>query len=155
MGTVTLTIDASNQGFGGFIEQKFYQEPQSGKEKRLHINHLELKAVYKSILHFFPYLNDVTILQQFLSSTRWQVAKITYAMSQNMEPMEISNSKQNFLSCSLSRTSYLHCRSPIQRKDSAHRVVSEESGFETDYQYQGETNDGPFCIEIESQDSNS
>ena len=70
-------------------------------------------------------------------------------MSENVETMEISNSKQDsFESCPLSRASELNCRSPIKSKD------SEQSGFESDFQYLGETNGTSFCIEMESQDSN-
>ena len=51
---VTLTTDASNQGFGGFKEKKYYQGSCSGKNKSLHINHMEIEAVNKSISHFLP-----------------------------------------------------------------------------------------------------
>ena len=39
-------------------------------------------------------------------------------------------------------------------KDSTHKLVSEQSGFESDFQYLGKTNGRSFCMEMESQGSN-
>lgn len=91
--TVTLTTDTLNQCFGG-SEKRNIMGTWSGKEKSLHINHLELEAVYKSILHFLSYLKNMKVLIRCKNITVVHQQnggnKIPYSMSENMETIEIN-----------------------------------------------------------------
>jgi len=56
--SATLTTDASLEGWGGILSSgQSVSEAWSDEEKILHINLLELKAVFNSLSHFAPLLN--------------------------------------------------------------------------------------------------
>ena len=57
-----ITTDASKQGYGGHMESQLFQGTWSMRESRMHINWLELKAVYLTLRHFLPQLKGYTVL---------------------------------------------------------------------------------------------
>ncbi|KAM4690422.1 uncharacterized protein WCC33_017807 [Rhinophrynus dorsalis] len=57
-----LTTDASCQGWGGVWNQKSVQGVWSDQEQKLHINSLELLAIWKSLLHFQKELASQAVL---------------------------------------------------------------------------------------------
>ena len=60
--TKVLTTDASKQGFGGHLENQVFQGFWTRREKQLHINCLELEAVFRSVRHFLPQLRGHSVL---------------------------------------------------------------------------------------------
>lgn len=119
--TKILTTDASKQGYGGHLDNHICQGFWSEKEKKLHINHLELKAVHLSIQKFLPHLkgqnllirSDSTTVVQYLNKqggTRspqlclltWELYQLTIKNEITLKAAHIIGS-QNFLADSLSR----------------------------------------------------
>ena len=49
-------MDASKTGYGAHLENQVFQGQWSRLEKKLHINLLELDAIYmyKALIHFYP-----------------------------------------------------------------------------------------------------
>ena len=60
--TNVLTTDASKRGYGGHLENLICQGTWSVQQKTLHINCLELEAVYLSVQHFLPQLRGQNVL---------------------------------------------------------------------------------------------
>ena len=61
--------DASNEGWGAHLEQNSTQRLWSPQEKGLHINVLELKAVFLALRHFKDQCQDQTVLVATDNST--------------------------------------------------------------------------------------
>lgn len=57
-----LTTDASKHGYGGHLENHICQGTWFKDEQKLHINHLELKAVHLSLQKFLPHLRGQSVL---------------------------------------------------------------------------------------------
>ena len=60
--SIQLFTDASNEGWGAHLEQSSTQGLWSHQEKGLHINILELKAVFLALRHFKDQCQDQTVL---------------------------------------------------------------------------------------------
>lgn len=60
--TITLTTDASKTMYGGHVNNMIHQGTWSREESNLHINQLEMKAVFLSMKHFLPYLTNQSVL---------------------------------------------------------------------------------------------
>ena len=60
--SIQLFTDASNEGWGAQLEQNSTQGLWSPQEKELHINVLELKAVFLALRHFKDQCQDQTVL---------------------------------------------------------------------------------------------
>ena len=60
--SIQLFTDASNKGWGAHLEQSSTQGLWSPQEKGLHINVLELKAVFLALRHFKDQCQDQTVL---------------------------------------------------------------------------------------------
>ena len=64
-----LTTDASKQGYGGHLENHICQGTWSKEEQKMHINHLELKAVHLSFQKFLPHLKGHSVLVRSVNTT--------------------------------------------------------------------------------------
>ncbi|VDI40432.1 Hypothetical predicted protein [Mytilus galloprovincialis] len=61
--SITVTTDASNSGYGGHINNSLIvQGTWSVEEKLLHINSLEMEAVFLTVKHFLPKLINKNVL---------------------------------------------------------------------------------------------
>ena len=67
--SIQLLTDASNEGLGAHLEQNSTQGSWSLQEKGLHINVLELKAVFLALRHFKDQCQDQTVLVATDNST--------------------------------------------------------------------------------------
>ena len=67
--SIQLFTDASNEGWGAHLEQNSTQGLWSAQEKGLHINVLELKAVFLALRHFKDQCQDQTVLVATDNST--------------------------------------------------------------------------------------
>ena len=67
--SIQLFTDASNKGWGTHLEQSSTQGLWSPQEKGLHINVLELKAVFLALRHFKDQCQDQTVLLATDNST--------------------------------------------------------------------------------------
>ena len=67
--SIQLFRDASNEGWGAHLEQSSTQGLWSPQEKGLHINVLELKAVFLALRHFKDQCQDQTVLVATDNST--------------------------------------------------------------------------------------
>ena len=67
--SIQLFTDASNEGWGAHLEQSSAQGLWSPQEKGLHINVLELKAVFLALRHFKDQCQDQTVLVVMDNST--------------------------------------------------------------------------------------
>ena len=67
--SIQLFTDASNEGWGAHLEQSSTQGLWSPQEKGLHINVLELKAVFLALRHFKDQCQDQTVLVATDNST--------------------------------------------------------------------------------------
>ena len=67
--SIQLFIDASNEGWGAHLEQSSTQGLWSPQEKGLHINVLELKALFLALRHFKDQCQDQTVLVASDNST--------------------------------------------------------------------------------------
>lgn len=67
--TKVLTTDASKHGYGGHLDNQICQGIWSEEERKLHINHLELKAVHLSVQKFLPHLKGQNLLIRSDSTT--------------------------------------------------------------------------------------
>ena len=59
---IIMTTDASKTGYGGFIGNQIFQGRWSQLETKLHINLLEMKAVYLTLKHFIHQLKGQSVL---------------------------------------------------------------------------------------------
>ena len=66
---VTITTDASKTGYGGYIGNQFVQGTWSVAQKKLHINVLELEAVFLALKHFQSILRGQNVLVRSDSTT--------------------------------------------------------------------------------------
>ena len=66
---VTITTDASKTGYGGYIGNQFVQGTWSVAQKKLHINVLELEAVFLTLKHFQSILRGQNVLVRSDSTT--------------------------------------------------------------------------------------
>ncbi|MCG7876485.1 MAG: reverse transcriptase domain-containing protein [Candidatus Thiodiazotropha endolucinida] len=66
---LTITTDASKQGYGGHVGNRYIQGTWSESQQKLHINLLELEAVFLTIKHFLPILKNKTVLVRSDSTT--------------------------------------------------------------------------------------
>ena len=67
--SIQLFTDASNEGWGAHLDQSSTQGLWSPQEKGLHINVLELKAVFLALRHFKDQCQDQTVLVATDNST--------------------------------------------------------------------------------------
>ena len=67
--SIQLFTDASNEGWGAHLEQSSTKGLWSPQEKGLHINVLELKAVFLALRHFKDQCQDQTVLVATDNST--------------------------------------------------------------------------------------
>ena len=68
--SITVTTDASNSGYGGHINNSLIvQGTWSVEEKLLHINSLEMEAVFLTVKHFLPNLINKNVLIRSDNST--------------------------------------------------------------------------------------
>jgi len=62
LSTVTLQTDASMFAWGACLGKEIVQRTWSPEEWKLHINCLEMEAVYKAFLHFLPLIRNQSVL---------------------------------------------------------------------------------------------
>ena len=67
--SLQLFTDASKEGWGAHLEQTSTKELWSDREKRLHINVLELKAVSLALQKFKDQCQNQTVLLEMDNST--------------------------------------------------------------------------------------
>ena len=66
---ITIATDASKHGYGGHVGKEFIQGTWSNSQSELHINLLELEAVFLTVKHFLPVLNNKNVLIRSNSTT--------------------------------------------------------------------------------------
>ena len=66
---ITISTDASKQGYGGHVGNHYIQGTWSESQQKLHINLLELEAVFLTMKHFLPILKNNTVLIRSDSTT--------------------------------------------------------------------------------------
>ena len=59
---VTITTDASKWGYGGHLGKHYFQGQWSESQQKLHINCLELEAVFLTLKHFLFLVKDKNVL---------------------------------------------------------------------------------------------
>jgi hypothetical protein len=59
---ITITTDASKLGYRGFMGNQVFQGTWSSNQSKLHINWLELKAVYLTVNHFLSQIKNQAVL---------------------------------------------------------------------------------------------
>ena len=59
---VTITIDASQWGLGGHLGRHYFRGQWSDSQQRLHINCVELEAVFLTLKHFLLLVKDKNVL---------------------------------------------------------------------------------------------
>ena len=59
---ITMTTEASMYGYGGHLGNHFIQGTWSETQQKLHINYLELEAVFLTLKHFLPLLKNQNVL---------------------------------------------------------------------------------------------
>ena len=62
LSAVTLQTDASMFAWGACLGKEMVQGTWSPEERKLHINCLEMEAVYKAFLHFLPLITNQSVL---------------------------------------------------------------------------------------------
>ena len=66
---ITIATDASKHGYGGHVGKDFIQGTWSKSQSELHINLLELEAVFLTVKHFLPVLKNKNVLIRSNSTT--------------------------------------------------------------------------------------
>ena len=66
---ITIATDASKLGYGGHVGKDFIQGTWSKSQSELHINLLELEAVFLTVKHFLPVLKNKNVLIRSDSTT--------------------------------------------------------------------------------------
>ena len=66
---ITIATDASKHGYGGHVGKDFIQGTWSKSQSELHINLLELEAVFLTVKHFLPVLKNKNVLIRSDSTT--------------------------------------------------------------------------------------
>ncbi|VDI26756.1 Hypothetical predicted protein, partial [Mytilus galloprovincialis] len=109
--SITVTTDASNSGYGGHINNSLIvQGTWSVEEKLLHINSLEMEAVFLTVKHFLPNFDKQKCSYSVRQFNRCSLHKQTRrhsfssAVYENLETLAISARKSNF------SESCTHCR---------------------------------------------
>ena len=130
--SIQLFTDASNEGWGAHLDQNSTKGLWSEREKRLHINVLELKAVSLALRDFKDQCQNQTVLVATDNST-----VIAYINKQGgtHSPVEnhdlVPSLPYNIESQAHSRVSECDGRPPIQVQPSAvNRMVSAPSGLQ-------------------------
>ncbi|MCG8035213.1 MAG: hypothetical protein JAZ03_23955 [Candidatus Thiodiazotropha taylori] len=119
--TRVLTTDASKYGYGGHTENQIFQGTWSTQEAKMHINWLEMKAVFLAVKHFLPILkghvvlirSDNTTVVQYVNKEggtkspplcylTWDLWHLARANSIILKGAHLAGSR-NFLADSLSR----------------------------------------------------
>ena len=59
---ITIATDASKHGYGDHVGKDFIQGTWSKSQCELHINLLELEAVFLTVKHFLPVLKNKNVL---------------------------------------------------------------------------------------------
>ena len=157
--TKVLTTDASKTGYGAHLENQVFQGQWSRLEKKLHINLLELDAIYKALIHFLPSLKDQKVLVRCDNTTvvqyiNKQGGQISEPLLQNLEFISTSHSEQcRTESGPHNRQFECFGRSVIETENSPNRMVSQQSDSTSSIYDLGKTNDRSFRFRTESQDN--
>ena len=131
--SIQLFTDASNEGWGAHLDQKSTKGLWSDREKRLHINVLELKAVSLALRDFKDQCQNQTVLVATDNST-----VVAYINKQGeRSPVEnhdlVPSLPHNIESQAHSRVSECDGRPTVQVQPSAvNRMVSAPTGLQTD-----------------------
>ena len=136
--SVQLSTDASNEGWGAHLEQTSTKGLWSDREKRLHINVLELKAVSLALQSFKDQCQNQTVL--FATDNSTVVAYINKqegTHSAEMCAVEnhdlVPSLPDNLESQTHSRVSKCDGRSSVQVEPIAvNRMVTASTGVQTD-----------------------
>ena len=93
---VTITTDASKTGYGGYLGNRFCQGSWSVAQKKLHINILELEAVFLTLKYFQADLKGQNVLMVRLNdcgtiSEQTRRHQVSTDVLQNMGSLELGN----------------------------------------------------------------
>ena len=137
--SIQLFTDASNEGWGAHLDQKSTKGLWSDREKRLHINVLELKAVSLALRDFKDQCQNQTVLVATDNSTVVAyINKRGNSLSRDVRsPVEnhdlVPSLPHNIESQAHSRVSECDGRPTVQVQLSAvNRMVSAPTGVQTD-----------------------
>ena len=134
--SIQLFTDASNEGWGAHIDQNSTKGLWSEREKRLHVNVLELKAVSLALRDFKDQCQNQTVLVATDNSTLVHQQAGGNSLSRDVRsPVEnhdlVPSLPYNIESQAHSRVSECDGRPPIQVQPSAvNRMVSAPSGLQ-------------------------
>ena len=149
---LTLTTDASNSGWGAFLEGTSASGRWSRSESRLHINHLELLAVLKAVLSFTRQMRNkyVAIHLDNVTATSYlnKEGGDTFRFTQQADASDIDflSGSRHYSDASIpSRSSEFNCRRTL-KGSGVKRVVPESSSGESDFQENGQSPDRSFCL---------
>ena len=157
--SMQLFTDTSNEGWGAHLEQSSTQGLWSPQEKGLHINVLELKAVFLALRHFKDQCQDQTVLVATDNST--VVAYINKQGGTHSDvraPVEnhdlVPSFSHHIKSQAHSRVSECDGRPTFQVESGAvDRMVTTSTGVQTDLPKVVHPPRGPICHSSEPQAS--
>ena len=156
---ITITTDASNSGYGGHVMNQFVQGTWSAVQKKLHINFLELEAVFLTLKHFLPILQGQNVLIRSDNTTVVQYINkrghtITSLVLQDLGSVELGDSEQNSdQSSPYFRQTQCLGRSAEQEQSFTHRMDIEQISSAEAVQSVGLAIDRSVCFSRESTDS--
>ena len=156
---ITIATDASKHGYGGHVGKDFIQGTWSKSQSELHINLLELEAVFLTVKHFLPVLKNKNVLIRSDSTTVCQCEstgrhKVATSVLQNLGFVEFCTRKQHASKSSAHIGSSEHLRRPIKSRESTtYRMANAQSSSTNTVSDLGDTPDRPICIQGEQTDS--
>ena len=156
-----IFTDASNQGSGAHLENLTVSGNWTDQEKLLHINVLELKAVFLALKSFQNRILDKRVLsnrQRHCSQLSEQTRGNTLMghVSPGLAHLGLlQSSKHTHQSQTHSGLPQCHSRQSLQeRQNNSDRMVSSSSNIQSNLQSLAHTNGGQVCHQIESQATN-
>jgi hypothetical protein len=131
---ITIMTDASKLGYGGFMGNQVFQGTWSSNQSKLHINWLELKAVYLTVNHFLSQIknqavlirSDNTTVVQYINTQggtkspqlcylTWDLWNLVIQNNIHLQAAHIAG-KMNILADQLSRTKILTIEWSLNRE---------------------------------------
>ena len=158
--SIQLFTDASNEGWGAHLEQTSAKGLWSDREKRLHINVLELKAVYLALQRFKDQCQNQTVLvaRQLNSGSLHKQTRWNPLGGDVRSPVEdhdmVPSLPDNTKSQTHSRVSECDGRPSVQvERSSVNRMVTASAGVQTDLSQVVHPSRRSICHSFEPQSS--
>ena len=155
--SIQLFTDASNEGWGAHLDQSSTKGLWSDREKRLHINVLELKVVSLALRHFKDQCQNSASCNRQLNSGSLHKQTRRNSLSRDVcSPVEdhdlVPSLPHNIESQTHSRVSKCDGRPSVQVEPSTvNRMVTASAGVQTDLPKVVHTSCRPICHSSEPQ----